>query len=187
MVTSVSVRIEKRANCAKNYKPKSGGLFLVNARPFPEHSSSIATFSAGRAWLEAKQTCARVRKLRTKPWKKKTWAPVYPHMLSISHSQDGNFCWFFTICIRNPAADVLGNGLKREEEDESYYRSHPRHIHAWKIDQPVGIPGTGLHRTKYRHKRKRQAFFFGLALKINACRGWETEKLTIVPLNWPQF
>ena len=52
-VTSVSVRIEKRANCAKNNKPKSGGLFLVNARPFPEHSSSIATFSAGRAWLEA--------------------------------------------------------------------------------------------------------------------------------------
>ena len=27
-VTSVSVRIEKRANCAKNNKPKSGGLFL---------------------------------------------------------------------------------------------------------------------------------------------------------------
>ena len=53
-VTSVSVRIEKRANCAKNNKPKSGGLFLVNARPFPEHSSSIATFSAGRAWLEAR-------------------------------------------------------------------------------------------------------------------------------------
>ena len=53
-VTSVSVRIEKRANCAKNNKPKSGGLFLVNARPFPEHSSSRATFSAGRAWLEAK-------------------------------------------------------------------------------------------------------------------------------------
>ena len=52
-VTSVSVRIEKRANCAKNNKPKSGGLFLVNARPFPEHSSSRATFSAGRAWLEA--------------------------------------------------------------------------------------------------------------------------------------
>ena len=52
-VTSVSVRIEKRANCAKNNKPKSGGLLLVNARPFPEHSSSIATFSAGRAWLEA--------------------------------------------------------------------------------------------------------------------------------------
>ena len=50
---SVSVRIEKRANCAKNNKPKSGGLFLVNARPFPEHSSSIATFSAGGAWLEA--------------------------------------------------------------------------------------------------------------------------------------
>ena len=56
-VTSVSVRIEKRANCAKNNKPKSGGLFLVNARPFPEHSSSIATFSAGRAWLEATCTC----------------------------------------------------------------------------------------------------------------------------------
>ena len=53
-VTSVSVRIKKRANCAKNNKPKSGGLFLVNARPFPEHSSSIATFSAGRAWLEAR-------------------------------------------------------------------------------------------------------------------------------------
>ena len=52
-VTSVSVRIEKRANCAKNNKPKSGGLFLVNARPFPEHSSSRATFSAGRAWFEA--------------------------------------------------------------------------------------------------------------------------------------
>ena len=52
-VTSVSVRIEKRANCAKNNKPKSGRLFLVNARPFPEHSSSRATFSAGRAWLEA--------------------------------------------------------------------------------------------------------------------------------------
>ena len=52
-VTSVSVRIEKRANCAKNNKPKSGGLFLVNARPFPELSSSRATFSAGRAWLEA--------------------------------------------------------------------------------------------------------------------------------------
>ena len=28
-------------------------LFLVNARPFPEHSSSRATFSAWRAWLEA--------------------------------------------------------------------------------------------------------------------------------------
>ena len=58
-VTSVSVRIEKRANCAKNNKPKSGGLFLVNARPFPEHSSSRATFSAGRAWLEAwpKRAC----------------------------------------------------------------------------------------------------------------------------------
>ena len=55
-VTSVSVRIEKRANCAKNNKPKSGGLFLVNARPFPEHSSSKATFSAGRAWLEANVT-----------------------------------------------------------------------------------------------------------------------------------
>ena len=55
-VTSVSVRIEKRANCAKNNKPKSGGLFLVNARPFPEHSSSRATFSAGRAWLEATVT-----------------------------------------------------------------------------------------------------------------------------------
>ena len=54
-VTSVSVRIEKRANCAKNNKPKSGGLFFVNARPFPEHSSSRATFSEGRAWLEA--TC----------------------------------------------------------------------------------------------------------------------------------
>ena len=47
-VTSVSVRIEKRTNCAKNNKPKSGGLFLVKTRPFPEHSSSIATFSAGR-------------------------------------------------------------------------------------------------------------------------------------------
>ena len=55
-VTSVSVQIEKRANCAKNNKPKSGGLFLVNARPFPEHSSSRATFSAGRAWLEANPT-----------------------------------------------------------------------------------------------------------------------------------
>ena len=53
-VTSVSVRIEKRTKCAKNNRPKSGGLFLVNARPFPEHSSSRATFSAGRAWLEAK-------------------------------------------------------------------------------------------------------------------------------------
>ena len=55
-VTSASVRIEKRANCAKNNKPKSGGLFLVNARPFPEHSSSRATFSAERAWLEAEFT-----------------------------------------------------------------------------------------------------------------------------------
>ena len=27
---------------------------LSNTRPFPEHSSSIATFSAGRAWLEAR-------------------------------------------------------------------------------------------------------------------------------------
>ena len=35
---------------------KSGGLFLVNARPFPEHSSSIATFSAGRAWLVTQWT-----------------------------------------------------------------------------------------------------------------------------------
>ena len=60
-VTSVSVRIEKRANCAKNNKPKSGGLFLVNARPFPEHSSSRATFSAGRAWLEAKTRQTAVR------------------------------------------------------------------------------------------------------------------------------
>ena len=59
-VTSVSVRIEKRANCAKNNKPKSGGLFLVNARPFPEHSSSRATFSVGRAWLEASGTTALV-------------------------------------------------------------------------------------------------------------------------------
>ena len=52
-VTSVSVRTEKRANCAKNIKPKSGGLYLVNSR-IPEHSSSRATFSAGirRAWLE---------------------------------------------------------------------------------------------------------------------------------------
>ena len=55
-VTSVSVRIEKRAKCAKNNKPKSGGLFLANARPFPQHSSSIATFSAERAWLEAIQS-----------------------------------------------------------------------------------------------------------------------------------
>ena len=46
-VTSVSVRIEKRANCAKNNKPKSGGLFLVNARPFPEQSLSIATYRVG--------------------------------------------------------------------------------------------------------------------------------------------
>ena len=53
-VASVSVRIRKRANCAKNNRPKSGWLFLVNTRPFPEHSSSIATFSAGRAWLEAR-------------------------------------------------------------------------------------------------------------------------------------
>ena len=47
------VGIEKRVNCPKNNKPKSGGLFLVTARPFPEQSSSIAAFSAGRAWLEA--------------------------------------------------------------------------------------------------------------------------------------
>ena len=52
-VASVSVRIKKRANCAKNKRPKSGWLFLVNTRPLPEHSSSKATFSAGRAWLEA--------------------------------------------------------------------------------------------------------------------------------------
>ena len=44
-------------------KPKSGGLFLVNARPFPEHSSSIATFSAGRAWLEASRSSVRARTL----------------------------------------------------------------------------------------------------------------------------
>ena len=56
--TSVSVRIEKCANCAENNKPKTGGLFLVNARPFPEQSSSIATFSVGRAWLEARVTFA---------------------------------------------------------------------------------------------------------------------------------
>ena len=57
-VASVSVQINlKRANCAKNnLRPKSGWLFLVNTRPFPEHSSSIATFSAGRAWLEATLT-----------------------------------------------------------------------------------------------------------------------------------
>ena len=64
-VTSVSVRIEKRANCAKNNKPKSGGLFLVNARPFPEHSSSRATFSAGRAWLEATRQQARLPSVET--------------------------------------------------------------------------------------------------------------------------
>ena len=29
-------------------------LCTINARPFPEHSSSRATFSAGRAWLEAR-------------------------------------------------------------------------------------------------------------------------------------
>ena len=35
-------------------QPISGlTFFLVYIRPFPEHSSSIATFSAGRAWLEA--------------------------------------------------------------------------------------------------------------------------------------
>ena len=53
-VTSVSVRIEKRANYAKNNKPKSGWLFLVNTRPFPEQLTSIATFSTGRAWLVAR-------------------------------------------------------------------------------------------------------------------------------------
>ena len=52
-VTSISVRIEKRAKCAKNDKPKSGGLFVVNTRPFPQHSWSVVTFSAGRAWLKA--------------------------------------------------------------------------------------------------------------------------------------
>ena len=46
-VASVSVRIEKRTNCAKNNKPISGELFLVNARPFPEQSSSIATCRVG--------------------------------------------------------------------------------------------------------------------------------------------
>ena len=33
-------------------------LFLVNTRAFREHSSSIATFSVGRAWLEA-TTCIK--------------------------------------------------------------------------------------------------------------------------------
>ena len=46
-VASVSVRIKKRANCAKNNRPKSGWLFLVNTRPFPEQSSSIATCRVG--------------------------------------------------------------------------------------------------------------------------------------------
>ena len=46
-VPSVSVRIKKRANCAKNNRPKSGWLFLVNTRPFPEQSSSIATCRVG--------------------------------------------------------------------------------------------------------------------------------------------
>ena len=39
----------------------SHSLFLVNARPFPEHSSSRATFSAGRAWLEARRLGASSR------------------------------------------------------------------------------------------------------------------------------
>ena len=46
-VASVSVRIKNRANCAKNNRPKSGWLFLVNTRPFPEQSSSIATCRVG--------------------------------------------------------------------------------------------------------------------------------------------
>ena len=68
-VTSVSVRIWKRAICAKNNKPKSGGLFLVNTRPFPEHSSSMATFSAGMEGLGSrkgvlKKICTNSRKKR---------------------------------------------------------------------------------------------------------------------------
>ena len=55
LFTLFGLWIKKRANCAKNNKPKSGGLFLVNARTFPEHAhlSSRATFSERRAWLEA--------------------------------------------------------------------------------------------------------------------------------------
>ena len=105
--------IEKRANCVKNNRPKTGWLFLVNTRPFPEHSSSIATLSAGRAWLEAKRFVASIFFL---------W--LWPAQLKkIEKKTKGRFCilffgMFWTECwglgasFRNWFRNSRSNGIR---------------------------------------------------------------------------
>ena len=66
--------------------------------------------------------------------------------------------YYLLLCIGNP--DVLGNGLKREEEEE---REREVFVHtlltsAWKIDQRAG---TGLHGPNIgKNGRGKSVFFF---------------------------
>ena len=46
-VTRVSIQMQKRAKVLKIHSQKTDYVFLVNARPFPEQSSSIATSRVG--------------------------------------------------------------------------------------------------------------------------------------------
>ena len=46
-VTQVSIQMQKRAKVLKIHSQKTDYVFLVNARPFPEQSSSIATCRVG--------------------------------------------------------------------------------------------------------------------------------------------
>ena len=68
---------------------KSGGLFLVNIRPFPEHSSKIATFSAGRAWLEA-SVVVHMKSHQVRPYK--IWITQTPKNEK-KHDNRQEECW----------------------------------------------------------------------------------------------
>ena len=65
----------------------------------------------------------------------------------------------FTVSIGNP--DVLGNGLKKEEEEERGLFAHNLLMSAWKSEQREGISGSGLHWPNIgKNGGEKNSFFF---------------------------
>ena len=146
------------------------------------YKGTMINFSVSRPGTMSKPMRAFENKKQS-PQNKHVY-PVYPHMqpnfLSLWFSEKAIFLLVFTICIVR-LGDWPEERRRGREERPFLFTSSSRRRE--ELNKGRGFREAASCRTQNWQKRNGQnCFFFSRpGLKINACRGRETEKLIIVP------